>query len=168
MVCCVTIHACRRWKCTFPYIVYSLLEVMAHYWSSNSSKASSTSTSTSVSSSISSRCIVLSHLIILHRFVLWMHVIILRLCNVVILLRIIIWRWYLVKIRCNFPYHHFFLHPIGVWCSFPHQIHCPAMFVIMANWFSKVVVWTLRHCLVILHHWTIIWIIPLCITDLKP
>jgi hypothetical protein len=41
MVCCATIHTCRRWKWTIPCIMSWLLEVMAYYWPSASSKSSS-------------------------------------------------------------------------------------------------------------------------------
>jgi hypothetical protein len=107
MVCYTTIHACRRWKWTFPCIVSYTLIVMAYYWTFSSSKSSSTSSSTSASSSFSSWCIILRHLIILHEVILWLHVIILRLCSVV-------WRWYLVELRCILSCHHFLMHPIGI------------------------------------------------------
>jgi hypothetical protein len=72
MVCCTTIHTCRWWKWTLPCIMSWLLEVVAHYWTSSSSKSSSTSSSTSVSTSISSWCIVLRYLVILCGVILWL------------------------------------------------------------------------------------------------
>jgi hypothetical protein len=103
MVCCTTVHTCHRWKWTFPFIMFWLLIVVAHYWTSASSKSSSTSSSTSLASSISSWCVVLRQLIILHGVILWLCIVILRLQSVVLLLCIIIWRWYLVELWCSLP-----------------------------------------------------------------
>jgi hypothetical protein len=114
MVCCVTIHACHRWKWKFPCIVSWLLEFMEHYWTYASSKYSSTLSSTSVSTSISSWYIVLRYLIVLLGVILWLCIIILRLRSVLLLMRSVVWGWYLVKLRCIFPCHHLFLCPICV------------------------------------------------------
>jgi hypothetical protein len=84
MVCCATIHTCRRWKWKIPCIMSWLLEVVAHYWSSSSSKSSSASSSTFVSTSISSWCVVLGYLVILCGVILWLCIIVLRLRIVVL------------------------------------------------------------------------------------
>jgi hypothetical protein len=107
---CTTIHTCDRWKLELYCIVSWLLKVMAYHQSSTSSKASSTS----ISSLISSRCVVLWHLIILCEIILWLCGIVLQLRNVILLWHSVIWGWYLVKLWCNFPCHHLFLHPISV------------------------------------------------------
>jgi hypothetical protein len=133
MICYATIHTCRRWKWTFSCIVSWLLTIMTYHWSSSSSKSSYTSSSSSVAISISSRCVVMRYLIILHEIILWLRGIVLRMHNVTVLLRRVICGWYLVKMWCNFPYYHFCLHPIGVRCSFLHQIHCLSIFFIMAH-----------------------------------
>jgi hypothetical protein len=118
MVCCTTVHTCHRWKWTFPCIMSWMLEVVAHYWTSTSSKSSSTSSSTSISSSISSWCIVLRHLIILHGVILWC-VLLYCGCACCILCCIVVWRWYLVKLRCNFSLSSFIPAPYRYLKFFP-------------------------------------------------
>jgi hypothetical protein len=114
MVCCTIVHTCHWWEWIFPCIMSWMLEVVAHYWSSTSSKSSSTSSSTFVSNLISLWCIVLRYLIIMCEVLQWLHSIVLWLCSVVLWLCNIIWRWYLVEMRCIFPCHHFYFHPIGI------------------------------------------------------
>jgi hypothetical protein len=114
MVCCVTVHTCRWWKWTFPCIMSWLLEVVAHYWTSASSKSSSTSSSTSVSTSISSQV----HCTEVPDYTAQGYIVAAHCCIVVahcyIVVCIIVWWWYLVELRCNLSCHHFFLHPISI------------------------------------------------------
>jgi hypothetical protein len=114
MVYYARVHACCWWKWNFPCIISWLLVVVEHYWTSASSKSSSTLYSTSISNSISSRYVVLRYLIILHEVILWLHIVVFWLHSFILLLNIIIWRWYLVKLRCNFPRHYFFSPLIGI------------------------------------------------------
>jgi hypothetical protein len=100
MVCRAVVHTCHWWKWALPCIMSYLLAVLAHYWTSNSSKSSSTSSSTYVSTPISSQCVVLRYLVILCVVILW-------LCIIVLGLRIVLWRWYLVELRCNLSCYHF-------------------------------------------------------------
>jgi hypothetical protein len=113
MVCYATIHTCNWWKWKIPCIIFWLLVVVAHYWSSASSKSSSASSSTSVSTLISSWCIVLGYLVILRGVILWLPIIILWLCIIVLLLHIFVWWWYLDELRFILSCHYFCLHPIS-------------------------------------------------------
>jgi hypothetical protein len=89
MVYYMTVHTCHWWKWTIPCIISCLLVIVAHYWSSTSSKYSSASSSTFVSTSISSSCIVLGYLVILCEVILWLCMVILLLCILVLLFHII-------------------------------------------------------------------------------
>jgi hypothetical protein len=145
MIWCTKRHTRPRWKWKLSCIVSWLLTVVAYHWFFASSKASSSSSSTSLSRSISSRCIVLGPLVILSGTIVWLrsivlqlhsvmlllHNVILLLHSVIILLHSVIWGWYLVKMWCNFLGHHLCMHPISICCSFPHQVHGLAIFVIM-------------------------------------
>jgi hypothetical protein len=139
MIRCTTIHTSHWWKCTFSFIVSWLLTVVTYHWSSTSSKTSSFSSSTSLSRSIPSWCIILRRLVILcgvvvglQCVVLWLRHVICLFHNIILLLRSVVWCWYLVKKRCVFPDHHFFLHPICIRCPLSHQLHGYTVFVIMA------------------------------------
>jgi hypothetical protein len=99
MVCCATVHTCRRWKWKIPCIMSWLLEVVAHYWSYASSESSSASSSTNVSTSITSRCVVLGYLVILCEIILRLHIVVLWLHIVVLWLHIVEWWWKLVELR---------------------------------------------------------------------
>jgi hypothetical protein len=76
MVCCATIHTCRRWLWTISCIVSRFLTVVTNYWSSTSSKSSSSMTSSSEASYVSLiiSCGVLYYGALI---VLWLHIIVL-------------------------------------------------------------------------------------------
>jgi len=141
---------------------------MAHYRISSMYKASSTSSSSYVPNAISMRCIVLRYLIILHMVILRLRSVVLRLCVVILLWnRIILW-WCLIKLRWNFTWHHFSLHPLCVWRPFPHQIHCYAVFVIVPYWLAKCAVCILWYCLVFSHHRKMTWIMHVHLAKFTP
>jgi hypothetical protein len=88
--------------------------------------------------------------------------------SVILLLCIIIWRWYLVEMRCILSCHNLFLKPIGIWIYFSHQLHFPTIFIIMTHWLAQIAIWTLGYCLILMYHWKMIWIMPMCFIDLAP
>jgi hypothetical protein len=68
MICCVTIHTCRRWLWTISYIMSRFLKVVTDYWSSSS--MASSSEACSLFFIISARCIILWCLIIPQFFII--------------------------------------------------------------------------------------------------
>jgi hypothetical protein len=112
MVCCATVHTCRRWKWTFPCIMSWMLQL----WHTNGPLP------------LPNPPLPRPHLYIQfyllvvcctevpdytargYTMVVCYYIAVVQ-CYTI--LCSIVWRWYLVKLRCNFPCHHFFLHPIG-------------------------------------------------------
>ena len=156
-----TIHTSHWWKWTLSCIVSWLLTIVTYHWSSTSSKASSLSSSTSVASSIPSRSVILRLLVIVCGIKLRLHSVVWLLCSVVL-------GWYLIKMGFSLPNHHFFMYPICIWCSLPHQLHGSTIFFIMAYWIAKVAIRALWGYLVLLHHWEVIWIVALFLTYFPP
>jgi hypothetical protein len=92
MVYYETIHKCHGWKWKIPCIISWLLEVVAYESPFSSYKYSSSSTYTYESTSIYLRCIVLGYLVILRKIILWMSIVVLRLCGIEF------W-WHIVELR---------------------------------------------------------------------
>jgi len=145
-----------------------MLEIMTYYWTSSSSKSSSTSSYTSVPTSISSWCVVLRYMIILRLVIPWLCIVVLLLRNIILRLGMTIWRWYLIELWIKFLCHHLFLHPISISISLSHQFQGSAFLVIVTHWFTKIAVRNFWHDLILLHHWKMIWIIPMCLTNFTP
>jgi hypothetical protein len=134
---CATIHTSCWRKWTFLCIMFWLLTIVTCDWSSAMYETSYGLSSSSVAYAITCRHVILWCLIILHgivlglcRVVLWLHV-------VVGLLVSVVWGWGLVELGHCLPSHHFGMYSICIRCSFLHQLHSYAIFVVVAHLLTK-------------------------------
>jgi hypothetical protein len=160
----MTVHtSCwRQWA--FPCIMSQLLTIVTHDWSSATSKASSGSSSSSIAYSVPSLhviwwCLVVLRGIILGLRGLYCGCVLLYGCSVVLLLCSIVWSWGLIELGHCLPSHHFGLYPVGIQCSFPHQLHSSAIFSSWPTGLTKSAIRILGNCLVLLHHRAVIRVV---------